>query len=375
MNRERMRIPKHWYDFIKLFQKKFDSELVYERVRVFQDEEAIKERYETYEFEEYLPNYLPVADDSGGQVAVIAKNNSDRKVYLTSYGTLQEEGFKVLDRDLLHWMQRNFPFDKENERGLEQNPAQQALWERLDKELQAKVAQWPMLLDFWKQHYVVENLSLPEYYPKPEQIFAFQAGYAFNAVSGERLWGEKEGDFKESWLVVAANYFADPFFIDFNEAKEGFPVYFAFHGAGRWTPIKVADSIAGFQERLRIIFENKFDQAYLLDFLQGIGCAGNVFWEEVYQAVLDRHECSEDDQAEIMDTSDWAETEVYITALGPQKMKVVALLKEKHNLSGAEALKLSKQDRIYYHKGPYKWALVVAQELEELGAIVDVVKL
>ncbi|MCY4780344.1 hypothetical protein ORI89_11835 [Sphingobacterium sp. UT-1RO-CII-1] len=373
MNRER--IPKHWYDFIKIFQKKFDSELVYEQVRVFQNEEDIKERYETYDFEEYLPNYLPVADDSGGQVAVIAKGDGDTKVYLTSYGTLQEEGFKVLDRDLLHWMQRSFPFDRENERDLKQSPEQQVVWEQKSKELQAKVEQWPMLLDFWKQYYVIENLSLPEYYPEPGQVLAFQAGYAFNAVSGESLQGGREEDFKESWLVVAANYFADPFFIDFNEAEEGFPVYFAFHGAGRWTPIKVADTIAGFQERLRIIFDNKFDQAYLLDFVRDIGCEGNAFWEEVYQAVLDMPEYSEDDEIEQLDRSDWAETEVYITALGPNKMKIVALLKEKFKLSGPEALKLSKQDRVFYHKGPYKWALASAQELEALGATVEVVKL
>jgi len=72
-----MKLPNHWHSFIKIFQKKFDSEIVYGLVHIFQDEETITERFTTYEFETYLPDYIPVADDSGGQVAVIYKSDKD----------------------------------------------------------------------------------------------------------------------------------------------------------------------------------------------------------------------------------------------------------------------------------------------------------
>ncbi|MGU3375003.1 hypothetical protein [Chryseobacterium sp. M5A1_1a] len=370
-----MKLPNHWHSFIKTFQKKFDSEIVYDKIHIFQDQEAINERFTTYEFETYLPNYIPVADDSGGQVAVISKNDEDTKVYLTSYGTLQEKEFKILDRDLLHWMQQKFPFDKEDDKITEITAEQQALFERENEQLQQKVSQFPSLLNFWRQPYSIENLSLPENYPVIENILAFQDGYAFNSVLTKNLTGEKLGDFKESWLVIASNYFADPFFIDFNDVQENFPVYFAFHGAGKWIPIKVTDSIDEFQEILNKIFENRFDKNYLDSFLKELTISDNEFWDEVYQNVSEMPDRTEEEQSQKSYESDWREAEVYITDIGPNKMKIVSLLKEYYKLSGAEALKMSKENRILYYKGPSKWIQTSVQELENLGATVEIVML
>lgn len=367
-----MKLPSHWNSFIKTFQKKFDSEIVYDRVHVFQNEEVINERFTTYEFATYLPGYIPVADDSGGQVAVISNNDEDTKVYFTSYGTLQEKDFKILDRDLLHWMQQKFPFDKRNDK---MTVEQQALFEKENDKMRQKVNQFQSLLNFWKESYPIENLSLPENYPVMENILAFQDGYAFNSVLTKSLIGEKKGDFKESWLVIASNYFADPFFIDFNEAQENFPIYFAFHGAGKWTPIKVADSIDGFQEILNKIFENRFDKNYLDSFLKELTISGNEFWEEVYQNVSDMPDRAEEEQGQKNYESDWREAEVYITDIGPNKMKIVSLLKKIYKLSGAEALQMSKENRILYYKGPRKWIQVSIEELENLGATTEIVML
>ena len=41
----------------------------------------------------------------------------------------------------------------------------------------------------------------------------------------------------------------DPFFVDF-ALGDASPVYFAYHGAGSWEPIKVADDIVKFEEIL-----------------------------------------------------------------------------------------------------------------------------
>lgn len=370
-----MKLPNHWHSFIKIFQKKFDSEIVYGLVHIFQDEETINERFTTYEFETYLPDYIPVADDSGGQVAVIYKNDKDTKVYLTSYGTLQEKEFRILDRDLLHWMQQKFPFDKEDDKIPEITVEQQAVFERENEELLQKVNQFPSLQNFLKETYSIENLSLPENYPVMENILSFQEGYAFSSVVTEKLIGEKVGDFKDSWLVIASNYFADPFFIDFNDAKENFPVYFAFHGAGKWTPIQVADSISEFQEILNKIFENRFDKNYLDSFVKELTISDNEFWEEVYQNVSELPDRTEEEQSQKNYESDWREAAVYITDIGPNKMKIVSLLKVAYKLSGGEALQMSKQNRILYHKGPYKWIQGSVQELESLGATVETVML
>ncbi|MDR2236760.1 MAG: SMI1/KNR4 family protein [Chryseobacterium sp.] len=370
-----MKLPDHWQNFIKIFQKKFDAEIVYDTVRIFQDEEAVIERYTTYGFDADLPAYIPVADDSGGQVAVISRNNEDTKVYLTSYGTLQEKDFRILDRDLLHWMQRKFPFDQGDEREKKITAEQQSLFEKDNEQLKQKVNRFPSLLNFWKHTYPAENLSLPENYPVLEDLLAFQDGYAFNAVSGESLTGEKEGDFKESWLVIARNYFADPFFIDFNDSEDNFPVYFAFHGAGTWEPVKISDDIESFQETLRQIYEHRLNQNNLLILLQQLSVSGNEFWDEVYRNALEMPDQTEEEQNQMINDSDWREAEIYITDIGPNKMKIVSLLKEKYRLSGTEALQMSKSNRILYGKGIFKWMKTSIMELENLGATLEIVML
>lgn len=84
---------------------------------------------------------------------------------------------------------------------------------------------------------------------------------------------------------------------------------------------------------------------------------------------------TEEEQNGKSDESDWHEAEVYFIDIGPNKMKIVSLLKEVYKLSGAEALQMSKQNRILYHKGPYKWIKGSVQELESLGATVETVML
>jgi len=272
-------------------------------------------------------------------------------------------------------MQQKFPFDKEDDKIPEITVEQQAVFERENEELLQKVSQFPSLQNFLKKTYSIENLSLPENYPVIENILSFQEGYAFSSVVTEKLIGEKVGDFKDSWLVIASNYFADPFFIDFNDAKENSPVYFAFHGAGKWTPIQVADSISEFQEILNKIFENRFDKNYLDSFVKELTISGNEFWEEVYQNVSELPDRTEEEQSQKNYESDWREAAVYITDIGPNKMKIVSLLKIAYKLSGGEALQMSKQNRILYYKGPYKWIQGSVQELESLGATVETVML
>ncbi|MDM1298313.1 SMI1/KNR4 family protein [Empedobacter falsenii] len=368
-----MKLPQHWRTFIEAFQEKFDTEIVYDIVCVFQDKEAIEERYTTYEFEEYLPNYIPIADDSGGQVAVISIHENDNKVYLTSYGTLIEADFKMLDRNLLHWMERKFPFGSVDDDQVQQSDEQLHFYQQENEKLQSKINLFPTLVNFLKNNLVIENLCLPENYPSLENIFDFQDGYAYNSVNNTFLYGQREGDFKDSWLVIATNYFADPFFIDFDESSQNFPVYFAYHAAGKWSPIRIADSIEAFQQKLKEIHEYRFQKEELIKIINIDGNSTNEFWNEVFESCQNLSEINENDLAQKYEQSDWREAELYITDIGPNKMKIVSKLKEKFNLSGTEALQLSKQDRILYHKGTYRWMAPSIQQLEKLGATVEIV--
>jgi hypothetical protein len=78
---------------------------------------------------------------------------------------------------------------------------------------------------------------------RPFELEAAQAGYATDA-EGRDLTGGANG-WRREWLVIGTDYFlGDPYFVDLSSARH--PVYTAMHGAGRWMPQPVAQSLAGF---------------------------------------------------------------------------------------------------------------------------------
>lgn len=358
----KMNLPDHWANFMKVFSKKFKDDIVYDTVRVFRTEEEIQERYETYDFEEFLPGYIPVADDSGGQVAVISENSNDTKVYLTSYGVLQENYFEILDRDLLHWMQRRFPFNREQRRT---SDAEIELKKEENTALSQKISSYPFIEEFLNKAITIEGIALPENYASAEHIYYFQDGYRYNAVENVDLTGDVEGEFKPSWIVLASNYFADPFFIDLAENKDHFPVYFAWHGQGKWKPVQIAESLPVFQKTLEDIQTRRSDKEALIQYLDENIDQKNPFWKEVY---ISAEEEEEDDwEATESYESIGVEMSLYITDIGPNKMKVIALLKKELGLSGSDALALSKSPKILFRTGYRKWLEYDLHELEALG--------
>lgn len=361
-------IPDHWSNFIKIFTKKHNETIIYDVVRVFRNEEEIQERYDTYEFEDFLPEYIPIADDSGGQVAVISKNNKDTKVYLTSYGVLQEEYLEVLDRDLLHWMQRKFPFENQknvlSEIDIEKRKNENTL-------LLERISSFAEITEFLKKAIVIEGIALPEYYAPIENIYYFQDGYYYNSVENKDLTSDKPGGFKSNWIVLATNYFADPFFIDLNEAEQMFPVYFAYHGQGHWESLKIADSLEIFQKKLEDIKNIRYDKTTLICYFDENIDPENLFWKDVYLTIEDESVLDwEEIKQESFDSSG-SNVNLYITDTGPNKMKIITLLKKELNISGSEALKLSKSPRIFFRTGYSKWLEKTSKELEDLGAQVE----
>jgi hypothetical protein len=76
-----------------------------------------------------------------------------------------------------------------------------------------------------------------------------QLGYSVGE-SGEDFTGNKAGDWKRSWLVIAyEDSLGEPLFVDLN--AEELPVYTAAHGEGAWNPVLVASSLRGFIAALK----------------------------------------------------------------------------------------------------------------------------
>lgn len=132
-------------------------------------------------------------------------------------------------------------------------------------------------------------MALPWNYPIIDKFNDFQAGYRFNANTLENLTGQN-GEFHENWFVICSNYFDDPFFIDISETENDFPVYYAQHGAGSWTPIKISESIDEFANQLNAIKKLEDIKEQLLENLKNEFDLENELWKEVYDSTLENDE-------------------------------------------------------------------------------------
>lgn len=94
---------------------------------------------------------------------------------------------------------------------------------------------------------------LPAYYADINDFNKIQEGYRFNSLSGEFLVSDKNGDWQDGWYVFAVNTMDDPFYIDFTQEDIGFPVYYSYHGTGKWVPIKIADTLEQFEQILKVL--------------------------------------------------------------------------------------------------------------------------
>ncbi|WP_310397455.1 hypothetical protein [Hymenobacter sp.] len=140
----------------------------------------------------------------------------------------------------------------------------------------------PLIEQFLTQNPSFEQpVPLPDRYANPAQFDLFQAGYRYNANTNESLVGTKFGDFQESWYVVASSYFADPFIVDLDQAAAGYPVYYSPHGAGRWTLVPVAESLAAFSRLLADLSRLLPDRAQAASYLRAQVDGENEFWQEV----------------------------------------------------------------------------------------------
>lgn len=211
---------------------------------------------------------------------------------------------------------------------------------------------------------VVEDICLPFHYPKVDELEAFQSGYRYHGVTLENLVADKAGAWQPGWYVVAQNGMDDPFIVDFSDAAQGFPVYYAAHGTGRWDVVQIADNLAMFSSLLTALKARYTNKEETLQYLQAHTDKQNVLWQEVYDNVLNR----DDTPIEPVDMTEWIWGEVVITEVGAQKMKVVHYLKDIFKLTPQEALAMVKQPEITVKHGVLLHLKRGVRQLESIGA-------
>ena len=208
-----------------------------------------------------------------------------------------------------------------------------------------------LIQNFIRKRIVSEGILLPFFYP--DEFESFQDGYRFNRITGEELAGSAPGQWRESWQVIARNGMDDPFFVDF-ALGDASPVYFAYHGAGSWKPIKVADDVTKFEEILTALAALK--KPCSLDAIAPLADLNNEFYRELADDYAQEDEAREEPEYKYFS--------VLIEDLGADKVKTLVFLKKffddesfaaikdrTRNLplcvfSGIEELALSLQDKL-----------------------------
>jgi hypothetical protein len=80
---------------------------------------------------------------------------------------------------------------------------------------------------------------------KLEDIENAQIGYSISE-NGKSLIGNKNGDWKKNWVVIATDNLGDPIFVDYVDNK--LSVYTSQDGQGEWEETKIATSFTNFIE-------------------------------------------------------------------------------------------------------------------------------
>ena len=152
----------------------------------------------------------------------------------------------------------------------------------MEDELEENQSLPNQLLKFINLDIVFDYIGvLPTDYANINDFSKMQDGYRFNSVTGECFVSDEVGEWQDGWYVFAQNMMGDPFYIDFTQEDIGFPVYFSYHGAGKWESLKIADTLGQFENILRIIKGMDVDTPFELSSLSLEIDSSNAFWLEV----------------------------------------------------------------------------------------------
>ena len=159
---------------------------------------------------------------------------------------------------------------------------------------------------------------LPFFYPDEGEFENFQEGYRLvGRKTGEGLADDTPGQWRKSWQVIARNALDDPFFVDF-ALDDASPVYFAYHGAGSWEPIKVADDIVKFEEILTALAALK--KPCSLDAIAPLADLQNEFYRKLADDYAREDEAREEPEYKYFS--------IFIEDLGVDPVKTLVFLKK-----------------------------------------------
>jgi hypothetical protein len=205
--------------------------------------------------------------------------------------------------------------------------------------------------DFVAAEIVAGDMALPYHYPKPHELQALQIGYRSHGLTGEDLVSTAPGGWRPGWLVIAQNYFDDPFFIDITEEPSGFPVYYARHGAGRWDAVIAAPSLQRFGQILLALRELQSDAARTRHFIETETDATNALWSEVLEGLKYREE-EQEPLEPAYDPKDFELGDLILTEVGPQKLKVVQIVRRALDVSLPQAMTVVAERDLVVCSGP-----------------------
>lgn len=175
-----------------------------------------------------------------------------------------------------------------------------------------------LIRNFIRKRIVLECILLPFFYPEEGELESFQEGYRLtNRKTGEELADDTPGQWRKSWRVIARNGMDDPFFVDFALGGAS-PVYFAYHGAGSWEPIKVADDIVKFEEILTALAA--FKAPCSLEAIAPLTDLNNEFYRELADDYAREDEAREEPEYKYFS--------VFIEDLGADPVKTLVFLKK-----------------------------------------------
>lgn len=205
--------------------------------------------------------------------------------------------------------------------------------------------------DFIAAEIVAGDMALPSHYPKPHELRAFQVGYRSHGLTGEDLVSTAPGGWRPGWLVIAQNYFGDPFFIDVTEQASGFPVYYARHGAGRWDAVIAAASLRRFGQILLALRAAGSDDARTRHLIETETDATNAPWNEVLEGLKYREE--EQEAPEPADDPEGFELgDLILTEVGPRKLKVVQIVRRALDVPLPQAMSRTAERDLVVCSGP-----------------------
>ena len=199
---------------------------------------------------------------------------------------------------------------------------------------------------------------LPFFYPDEGEFENFQEGYRLvGRKTGEGLADDTPGQWHKSWQVIARNALDDPFFVDFALGGAS-PVYFAYHGAGSWGPIKVADDVTKFEEIL--IALAALEAPCSLDAIALLADLQNEFYRELADDYAREDEAREEPEYKYFS--------IFIEDLGVDPVKTLVFLKKFFDDESFAATKERTQNLpLCVFSGIEELALPLQDKLASLG--------